>query len=87
MFCLSTRYTFILPHHIDTIDLTSQSNISTLQTQTLNVSSNLGRNQTLPKMSDTKEINKSNNTVERFYYNDSSQFVENYDYTSQISIS
>ena len=37
-------------------------------------------------MYDTKEINKSNDTVERFYYNDSSQFVENYDYNSQISI-
>ena len=50
-------------HTIDTIDSTSQATISTLQTHTWKVSSNLGRSQTPNKTSDTHKDTNSKGKI------------------------
>ena len=71
---------FMFPRPIDTIDLRSLSNISTLQTQPSDGSSNLSSNQTPNETSDTQEVDKSKETIEPSYYKYLSHIVENYDH-------
>ena len=79
------RSTFIFPYPINTIDLPSQSTISTLQNHTLKVSSIIGINKTPNRTSDTQEFKKSKKTIIPSYCKDLSHVVENNDSSAYSS--
>ena len=54
---------FIFPYSIGTIDLISWSTIRTLQTKASKVSSNLISNRIINKPTNTKEVDKSKDTI------------------------